>query len=630
MIVATAGHIDHGKTSLVRALTGVDADRLPEEKRRGMTIDLGFAYMTGPSATRIGFIDVPGHERFVRAMLAGVTGVDMALLVIAADDGVMPQTREHLAILNLLDAPVGAIVINKTDLANKERIDRVIEDIKNLTVGGPLENSPVFPVSSISGDGIEALRGHLHQTAKSLIRPPAEGRFRLAVDRVFQMRGVGLIVTGSAYAGAVKIGDKVCIAPSGKQVRVRGIHAQNLESHAGRDGERLAINISGVSLEDVSRGDWLVAEEALLSTSRLDVNVTAAAKALDGKGFQDGQKVHFHHGSADIPGRILLLEHRNLEPGQSAFARVILEKTIPAVCWERFVIRDQQAKSTLGGGRILDPAPPYRRWRVKNRFIALNTADPDLALSNILGNGSVVDWLTFSKSYNLSDAMKAKVLKAVSHIQLGEGIAAILASPKVVFNLQQQILSSLEQWHKLRPEDVGAPAPALRQTLADIPDTRLFGAVIDSMASAGNITRAGGRLALKTHTVQFSDQERKLWNRVEPLLKEGNLRPPRVRELADLIGVDHKPIEALLKRAARMGLVAPVANNRFFPHEAIDELVKIAAKVASKNSDGSFTAQSFKDEAGIGRNVAIEVLEYTDRIGRTVRDGDVRRVKNIV
>ena len=630
MIVATAGHIDHGKTSLVHALTGVDADRLPEEKRRGMTIDLGFAYMDGPSGVRIGFIDVPGHERFVRSMLAGVAGVDMALLVIAADDGVMPQTREHLAILNLLNAPAGAIVINKTDLVDQERVKLIVEEIRTLSIGGVLENAPVFAVSSMNGDGIEKLRSHLNQAARLLTRPPAEGRFRLAIDRVFQLHGVGLIVTGTAYAGSIKVGDRILIAPGGRAARVRGIHAQNQESHSGRDGERLAINLSGVAIDEVSRGDWLIAEDGLLSTSRLDVRVTAAAKSLDGIGLQDGEKVHFHHGSADVSGRILMLGLRNLEPGQSAFGRLILDKAVSAVAWERFVLRDQQAKCTLAGGRILDPTPPYRRWRDEKRFEALDNAQPSVTLLNILGEGSIIDWSSFSRARNLSDADRASLLKAVNHAQLGEGSSAIIVSPTSLSHLEAEVTSNLEKWHKARPEDVGVPGPALRRTLSRPVPIKLFDAVLERMSHAGHITRAGGRLALPSHTVQFSDQERKLWTKIKPLLIEGGLRPPRVRELADAIGIDHKPVEALLKRASRMGLVAPVAPNRFFPPEAIEALLKLASDLTVENSEGVFTAQNFKDRAGIGRNVAIEVLEYMDRVGRTIRHGDVRRMKDSV
>ncbi len=626
MIVATAGHIDHGKTTLVAALTGVDADRLPEEKRRGMTIDLGFAYLDAGADGRIGFIDVPGHEKFVRTMLAGVAGVDLALLVVAADDGVMPQTREHLAILNLLEAPAGAIAISKADMVEPDRIAAVEADIRALTEGGALDGAPIFPVSGVTGAGVEALKQHLVRAARQAARPPADGRFRLAIDRVFQLRGVGLVVTGTAYAGAIKAGDRVRSAPGGAVARARGLHAQNKESHAGRDGQRLAINLAGIDPEAVSRGDWLVAEDGLSQSTKLDVRVTAAAEALGGPGLPDGAAIHLHHGAADIPGRILFLEGRKLAPGETGYARITLERPVAAAAWERFVLRDQQGKATLAGGRILDPDPPNRRWRESARFQALDTGDAAAALSALLDVAPTVAWTGFALARNLGEGARAAVLRRAGPVQLGEGAGMLLAAPDRVEALEAEIISALTAWHAERPEEPGAAGVALRQRLSVRPPAPLFDAVVERMAASKRLTRAGGRLALPGHIVRFSDFEERLWRRIEPLLIDGGIRPPRVREIAEELGVDHVPVLALLKRAARMGLLAPVAGNRFFPPEAIEQLLEIARAVAAESADGAFTAQAFKDSAGIGRNVAIEVLEYMDKSGLTQRQGEARRL----
>lgn len=628
MIVATAGHIDHGKTTLVRALTGVDADRLPEEKRRGMTIDLGFAYMDAAGGNRIGFIDVPGHERFIRNMLAGVAGVDFALLVVAADDGVMPQTREHLAILNLLEAPAGAIAITKADMVSPERLAEVQAEAAALAAGGVLAGANVFPVSGVTGEGVDDLRRHLARAARNAARPPAAGRFRLAADRIFQLRGVGLVVTGTAYAGGVKAGDRIRVMPGGHEARVRGLHAQNRESHAGRDGERLAINIAGVDVDQISRGDWLVAEDAGAVASKLDVRVVAAAEALDGAGLKDGQQVHVHHGAADIPGRILLLGGRRLAPGEMDYGRITLDRPIAAAAWERFVLRDQQGRATLAGGRILDPDPPPRRWRQPERFAALDTGDAAEALANLLAATPVVSWPAFMRARNLGDGARARTLKAATLVQLGEGAGTLLAATDRVAALEGAILQALTAFHAERPEEPGAPPVALRGRLEERPPVPLFDAVVERMATAGRLTRAGGRLAAPGHTVRFSDMEERLWRKVEPLLQEGGLRPPRVREIAESVAVDHKLIDALLKRAARMGLLAPVASNRFFPPAAIEALEALARELAAEDPDGRFTAQAFKDKSGIGRNVTIEVLEYFDKAGLTARDGDARRLKS--
>jgi len=626
MIVATAGHIDHGKTTLVRALTGVDADRLPEEKRRGMTIDLGFAYMDAKDGGRVGFVDVPGHEKFVRTMLAGVAGVDLALLVVAADDGVMPQTREHLAILSLLEAPAGAIAISKADMATPERIAEVEADIRALAADGPFEDAPVFPLSGVSGEGVDALRQHLLRAEKASARPPAAGRFRLAIDRVFQLRGVGLVVTGTAYAGAVKAGDRVRVAPGGDMARVRGLHAQNKESHSGRDGERLAINLAGVDADRISRGDWLTAEDGGLATTRIDARVTAAASALDGPGLKDGQQVHVHHGSEDVPGRILLLGGRRLAPGESDYGRITLDRPVSAAAWERFVLRDQQGQQTLAGGRVLDPAPPARRWRQAERFAAMDTGDTAKALAALLAVMPSVEWQAFARARNLSEGERAALLRSVAHVQLGEGAGALLAGIERVGLIEADIAAALAAYHVAKPEEAGAPPVALRQAMTSRPPVPLFDAVVERMAVDRRLTKAGGRLAAPGHAITFTDAEERLWRKVEPLLEAGGVRPPRVREIAEEIGIDHKPVETLLRRAARMGLLAPVATNRFFPPAAIEELVEVARALAAENADGVFTAKEYRDRSGIGRNVTIQVLEYLDKAGFTERDGEARRM----
>lgn len=625
MIIATAGHIDHGKTRLVRALSGVDADRLPEEKRRGMTIDLGFAYIDTPQGGRIGFVDVPGHEKFVRTMLAGVAGVDFALLVVAADDGVMPQTREHLAILNLLEAPAGAVAITKTDMVEPDRLADVEAEVRLLLEDGPLADVPMFPLSSITGDGVDALRQRLFRAAREMARPAAQGRFRLAVDRSFQLRGAGLVVTGTAYAGKIKAGDRVIVAPGGKEARIRGMHAQNQESHAGRDGERLAINLAGIDADDISRGDWLIEQDGIGAVSKLDVLVRAAPEALDGKGLKDGQVVHLHHGASDIPARILLLESRRLAPGEQGYGRITLDRPTSAAAFDRFVLRDHQGQATLAGGRILDPDPPGRRWRQRGRFEALNHAEPAAALAALLADQPVVPWAAFARARNLSDAERANVLRTTDHVQMGEGSSAILSAPARVEAMEVAISSALKTWHQEHKQEPGAAPVALRKLLSDTPPpVPLFEGVAQRMQDARKLIRASGRLALPGHSVRFSDQEERIWQKVEPLLEEGGLRPPRVRELADEVSIDHKLIETLLKRAARMGLLAEVSANRFFPPTAIDGLTELAQALTAENPDEGFTAKDFRDRSGIGRNVTIEVLEYMDKAGLTRRKGDFR------
>ena len=336
--------------------------------------------------------------------------------------------------------------------------------------------------------------------------------------------------------------------------------------------------------------------------------------------------MHVHHGAGDVTGRVLLLDGRRLEAGASGYGRIVLDRPVSAVARERFVLRDHQGKTTVAGGRVIDPAPPSRRWRDEARFEALDRDDPADALRAALRTTFGFGWRSFVDAWNLADAAAGRTLRQAGVLQLGEGAKSLVALPEAVAALETEIVSALEAWHVEKPEDPGAPPVALRQRLAVRRPVPFFDAVVERMADAGLLTRAGGRLALPGHVVRFSDMEERLWRRVEPILLEGGIRPPRVREIADELSVDHKPVEALLKRAARMGLIAPVAENRFFPHDAVDELTALARELAKNSPESAFTAQEFKNVSGIGRNVAIQVLEYLDRIGRTKRDGEARRM----
>lgn len=631
MIVATAGHIDHGKTALVRALTGIDADRLPEEKARGMTIDLGFAYSPLRDGTAtLGFVDVPGHERFVRNMLAGVSGIDFALLVIAADDGPMPQTLEHLAILDLLRIGRGAVALTKTDRASDERVAEVSSDIGRLLGSTALAHAPVFPVCNLTGEGVPALRTHLERAATGASLRAARGHFRLAVDRCFSLRGAGLVVTGSAFAGSVKVGDRLVVSPLGASVRVRGIHAENRETHAAAAGQRCALNLAGAGLgkDLIARGDWVVAEEIHAPTRRLDVQIRLLSEAGI-LGPRDRRPVHLHLGATDITGRLALLESDALQPGDSGFGQLLLDRPIHALNGDRFVLRDQSAQLTIGGGRVIDPFPPERGHRRPERLAmleALAIDDPGEAITEALDRApSGIDLGLFARARNLTPAEQGSLWRKVPLMRIGEGAAERGIATKSWTTARTLILEALAAWHARLPDQPGADSERLRRAVGAGWSKSLFAGIVAELLNAGEIKRVGGMLSLPGHTASMSAGDTALWSKVEPLLSAGGLRPPRVREIADVLKVAPDTIDKLLRRLARLGFVQPVADNRFFPPAALAELARMAEALAAEGTDGTFTAAAYKDRTGIGRNVAIELLEFFDRQGFTRRTGDGRR-----
>ncbi|MFN4090898.1 MAG: selenocysteine-specific translation elongation factor [Alphaproteobacteria bacterium] len=629
MIVATAGHIDHGKTSLVRALTGVDADRLPEEKRRGMTIDLGFAYHPLPGGGILGFVDVPGHERFVRNMLAGVGGIDFGLLVVAADDGIMPQTREHLAILDMLGVRRGAVAITKIDRVSDERSATVAEEVAALLSRTALAGAPTFPVSSVTGAGLRPLDAHLTRAAQAMRRAAATGGFRVAIDRCFTLRGAGIVVTGTAFAGSVRVGDRLVLSPQGLEVRVRSIHAQNRETHAARAGERCALNIAaaGLSKDAVHRGDWVVAADLHAPTERIDAEMRLLPDAP--APLRDRTPVHLHLGAADVTARLSLLEGRSVEPGGTARVRLQLDRPIGALARDRFVLRDQSAQRTLGGGRVVDPFPPLRGARRPERLAvlaALDTDDPADALRAALALLPFgLATAPFLRARNLADADRATLFARVPQVRLGEAEAATALAPERWQALRRAILEGIAAWHARHPDQPGPDPRRLRTALAERPSVAVFDAALSALAKSGDLRREAGWVRLPGHEARISPADAQLWAQIEPLLDAGALRPPRVREIATELRLDHTPVTAALRRLARLGLVLPVADNRFFPPRAMAELARLAVRAAEAGG-GSFTAVDYKTLTGVGRNVAIQLLEFLDSRGLTRREGDRRRI----
>ncbi|MBY0575361.1 MAG: selenocysteine-specific translation elongation factor [Gallionellaceae bacterium] len=625
MIVGTAGHIDHGKTSLVKALTGIDADRLKEEKARGITIDLGYAYSPLPGGEVLGFIDVPGHEKLVHNMLAGATGIDFVLLVVAADDGPMPQTREHLAILNLLGLSRGAVALTKIDRISEERAAQAAAEVEALLRGTPLEGSPVFPLSAVNGAGVEALREHLAAAAAALPPRAATGNFRLAIDRCFTLSGTGTVVTGTVFSGAVRVGDQLLLSPAGIVVRVRGIHAQNRPAELGLTGQRCALNLAGADFDkdDVRRGDWVLAEPAHGPTQRLDVRLTLLPGA--GKALRHWSPVHFHLGATDVTARVALLEGDAIEPGASALAQIVLDRPIGALRGDRFIIRDQSASHTLGGGAVLDPFPPARKRRTPERMamlVALGQKKPEAMLNDVLeASPDGVDLARFALACNLSPAEAEALQRQVPLTETG-GIAF---AQTVWQGLRQTVLERLTEAHRQSPGTMGPSANQLRMQVAPHMVRAVFDRLLAELYADKIITRSGPWLHLPEHRITLSSTDQLIWDKIAPLLREQPFQPPRVRDLSNTLQVSEVRMRLLLQQLAAIGEVYRVAHDHYFMPQSIERLTAIIHEIAAAHDH--ITAALFRDRIGTGRKLAIQILEFFDASAITRRAGDAHYLR---
>ena len=631
MIVATAGHIDHGKTVLVHALTGVNTDRLPEEKSRGLSIDLGFAYRSLDENHTIGFVDVPGHEKFIRNMLAGVTGIDFALMVIAADDGPMPQTKEHLAILNLLGVENGAIALTKMDRIDHERRAEVQKEIANLVAGTVMENKPIFPCSGQTGEGIFALSEHLKKKALENASRAKTGKFRMAIDRVFTLPGAGLIVTGTVFSGKTALGDRLVVSPQGLNVRIRSIHAQNSESEIGYAGQRCALNVtgSGIDRATVSRGDWVLESGLHQPTACIDVAITVLKS--ERRPLMHWTPVHIHIGAKDITGRVAVLEHQKIVPGEQGLVQLVLDEELGCLHGDRLVLRDQSARRTIAGGMVLDPFASERGRRKPFRFRtlrALECSDRGEALGRLLEcqrNG--VNLSRLKILWNICDKEAEMLWQNSDMICISSAEGELGISLNCWALLKSESIKCLEAWHQRWPDRPGPEKERLRRSLESPVEEPIFSAAITDLIRAGSIIQNGAFLCLPGYRPKFEGKAASLWEQVAKLLVNDSLRPPRTREIAAEVNIDLKKVEELLTRASTMGLVHRISDNRYFLSETVQALAAIAERLANEADDGMFTAKFYRDNTTIGRNLTIEVLEFFDRKKFTKRIDDKRKVE---
>jgi selenocysteine-specific elongation factor len=630
VIIGTAGHIDHGKTALVRALTGIDADRLKEEKARGITIDLGFAYMPTPDGV-LGFIDVPGHEKFVHNMLAGATGIDFVLLVVAADDGVMPQTLEHLAIVDLLGIKQGVVALSKADLVTSARREEATEEIAEALAATSLAACDIIPVSSVTAEGVDVLRGRLVAAARMIQRPGRNGRCRLAVDRCFMLQGAGTVVTGTMLSGTVVVGDQLIISPSGFSARVRSIHAQNRAAERGEAGERCALNLVGndVSKDAIVRGDVVLDPVLHAPTDRIDA--TLRVLATEPKSIGQWMPVRLHNAAAEVGARVALLCAEPIRPGHEGLVQLVLDHPIAAAAGDRFVLRDTSARRTIGGGRFLDLRPPARKRRTPERLVQLSAhaiEDHAQALAALLDlPPNHIDLSEFARDRAISEPEVQRIAADLGLISYTVEAKVIAFSAGSWSQLKRSIAAGLKAYHTENPDLAGMGRDRLRLQLAPRLPAAAFASVLQGLARAHEIALDGAWVRLPSHEVRLSAIDEELWRKIQVLIggKE-RFRPPRVRDLAGALNVSETSMRRLLKQLSRLGQVDEIAHDHFFLRGTVAEMVNIAVDLAEAESGGQFTAAQLRDRLENGRKVAIQVLEFFDRHGVTLRRGDFRRV----
>lgn len=636
VILGTAGHVDHGKTALVKALTGIDTDRLKEEKERGISIELGFAYLDLGADLRLGVVDVPGHERFVKTMLAGAGGIDLVLLVVAADEGVMPQTREHLAICQLLGVKKGLTALTKCDLVEEDWLLMVEEELKKVFAGTFLEGAPVIPVSAVTGQGLEELKRQLKSMTEGIVPRSSEGTFRLPVDRAFTMKGFGTVVTGTMVSGKIKLGDTVEIWPGGLSARVRRLQVHGQEVTEAYAGSRTALNLAGIEPSQVSRGSVLATPGNLKISRRWDVHLELLKAAP--APLKHGARVRLHLGTAEVLARVLLLEGKELAPGREALAQLRLEEPLAALAYDRLVLRSYSPSTTIGGGVILDPHPPVSRRKrpeIVSRLRALEGGGPlpllEKALLEAGPKGLSPKELTMAA--NLSLEALGPLLKILEEQEKVQELTLGPAGDQIKYlwrvhyrGLQERILKELERHHAQKPLSSWYPSrEELRTRVNKTLEAFLYGQVLAQLEREGALEIQGDRLRLSRHRPQLSASQAALKDKLKKIYQDSQLAPPTWAELKDRLNFglqqEHE-VKSLLHLLVEEGVLVKIKSDLFLHHEAYGQMREKVAEYFSKNAE--MGVSHFKDLLGLTRKFAVPYLEHLDEIGVTQRRGDVR------
>lgn len=627
VIIGTAGHIDHGKSALVYALTGTDPDRLKEEKERGITIDLGFAFLEGPEGLSLGFVDVPGHERFVKNMLAGVGGIDLVMLVVAADESVMPQTREHFEICRLLHVRRGLVVVTKVDLVEPEMRELVALEVKELVSGSFLENAPVLFTSSKTGEGVEALEEQLLRMAAEIESRPATGLLRLPVDRVFSMKGFGTVVTGTLISGSITQDEEIEVLPRGRECRVRGLQVHGQKKVRASAGQRTAVNLQGVEVGDLARGDTLARPGTLAPTLMLDADLEVLASSP--VPIRDLARLHVHLGTAQVIGRVRILGGtKAIPPGGHGVVQLRLEAPLVAVPGDRFIIRRYSPLETLGGGRILDAHPEKHRVASAEVVAALETlqsGDVVQAARRFLEEAGI-GGLTGAALAQRMGADPGTVERTVETL-VGQGGAhrvsaqpLWLVAPSAVEQAQQRLMHALERFLEGNPLREGMSKGELREKVKA--PIEVFDWILDTLERSQRIRVARDVVATPKHRIRLTPEEAQARELLLSAYREAGYRPESLSEMASRTRRDLRVLERVQRLLLQEGALVKVAEGMVFHREVLDEL-KGAISRRKKETDRIDVA-FFKELTGVTRKHAIPLLEWLDRERVTRRVGNER------
>jgi selenocysteine-specific elongation factor len=631
LIIGTAGHIDHGKTSLIRALTGQDTDRLKEEKERGISIDLGFAHFDAPSGERAGVVDVPGHERFIRNMLAGAHGMDLVLFTVAADDGVMPQTEEHLDILHLLGVVRGIFVITKIDLVDAARIAAVREEIEILAVDTQLEAAPIIPVSTVTGEGLDALRDEI--TAQLRVGPRAvpAGYLRIPVDRAFVMRGHGVVVTGTAVAGSVREGDAVRVLPGSERARVRGLEVHGTAVQEARHGQRVALNLAGVERADLGRGHVVCDPHLERLTDRLDARVEIRPAAR--RPLKSHTRVRFHLGTAEVLAKLVVLGERDqIAPRATGWAQLVLAAPVLALRGDRFILRDETARRTLGGGQVVNPFAARHRRDASDALLRLEvmrTGEASRAAAAFLDLtpefASAVGTIAHALDLQEDDAAAALAV-APGILPIPESAPEAYSTSAKWERLAAAACREVAAAHDAHPLAPGLEMESLRTQLPWEVSAKVFRWCVDRLVAAGTLAREDSVVRLPGHRVALGDDDRALGVRVEQLLVQGGFTPPDLRQLEEATGAPRKRLTDVLGVLESQGRIARIGPDLWYARASAEEAKRILGEHCRQH--GEIAAGTFRDLIGASRKFAIAFLDWCDRTGVTVRVGDLRKLRH--
>ena len=626
VILGTAGHIDHGKTSLIKALTNIDTDRLKEEKARGITIELGFAHLELPGGQMLGIVDVPGHEKFVKNMVAGATGIDLVTLVIAADEGVMPQTKEHLEICQLLGVRHGLVVLTKRDMVDDEWIELVKEDVTEYLKGSFLEGAPMIEVSSLTGQGIETLVNTLDRIVGEIPERNSGNFFRLPVDRVFTMKGFGTVVTGTTISGSINVGDEVTVYPQQLSSRIRGIQVHNEDAESVSAGLRTAINIQGMEKAQIQRGNILAARDTLKPTFMADVELDLLASSP--RQLKNRAKARFHSGTAEIICTVVLLDRDVLKQGERCFAQIRLDEPTTLLQGDRYIIRSYSPVRTIGGGRVINPLP-LKKKRFSEQVLS------DLASLNSGDHFVQIEQFTKMGRYTGKDAVELQFLTNSARKKVDEALKILSAQKKIIqYNKESglyiheeflekatlEIIATLSEYHGKNPLKAGILKEELRSRTTGATNQRLFNYIITQQSKLGVIVLENELLRMKDHRVTLAGDQKEIRERIEQIYLKGELQPPYFKDVKtefpngngnDILGV-------LLKD----GILIKVKEDLYFHRRSIEELREKLVGFLQKN--GEINTTQFKDMTGASRKYSIPLIEYFDHEQITVRVGDNR------